>query len=354
MKILVIADAQIPVPPRWYGGTERMVHLLCAGLQERGHTVDLLAAPGSQNYGGRTRAHRPPGASRLSRAGRKAWFQLLSYTLVRRGVDAVVNVGRLDYLRALLKWTRLPLVCWFHNPIAQSQADWLRARRPENLRLVGISRAQVAKLATPLPVRVIPNSVDTYSLEFSADAARPPYLAFLGRLTRNKGVHLAIEAAQRAGVPLKIAGNVVEAEAGAAEYFEREVRPRLGPGCEWIGPVDDAGKRQLLQGASALLFPTQWEEPFGMVMIESLACGTPVIAWRIASTPEVVRDGVSGYLCDSVEEMTAAIGRVVAGEIRRADCRREAEERFSKSALVDRFLAVLEELCPAACHPQSA
>lgn len=347
MKILVVADPHIPVPPRLYGGAERVVHLLCAGLREQGHTVRLLAGPGSQDYGGGLWVHRAPDASFLSRAVRKAWFQLLSRWAARGALDVVVNFGRLDYLVALLRRTRLPLICWFENPVAQSELDWVLARRRRALRFVGVSHSQVEGLRADGRMQVIHNAVDTDQLDFQERPATPPYVAFLGRLTRNKGVHLAIEAARRAGVALKIAGNVSKGEEGAEEYFEREVRPHLGEGCEWIGPVNDEQKRALLQGATATLFPTQWKEPCAVVVPESLACGTPVIAWRIASTPEVVRAGVSGYLCDSVEDMVAAIARVRAGALRREDCRREAQERFSQDALVGRFLDLLGGQLPA-------
>ena len=236
------------------------------------------------------------------------------------------------------------MVCWFQNPVEQREIDWLLARRKNDLELVGISQAQTSGLNTGGRMSVLYNAVDTQFLGFSNYPAAPPYVAFVGRLTRNKGVHLAIEAAKRAGVTIKIAGNISKKEVGEEEYFEREVRPRLGQGCEWIGPVDAAQKRVLLQGAQALLFPIQWNEPFGIVMAESLACGTPVVAWRIASTPEVVRDGSNGFLCDSVEEMAAAIRRVQAGEIHRETCRRDAEERFSQDVLLSKFLNLVGDM----------
>ena len=344
MNLLVIADPHIPVPPEHYGGAERIVDLLCEGLCQRGHTVKLLAGPGSRNYGGGSWVHRAPDLTLRSRAFRKFWFQLLSLWAARRPTDMVVNFGRSDYLLMLLRDTNLPLICWFENPIEQAEIDWLSARRRSALYFVGVSQAQVTGLQTGDRLRIIHNAVYTNQMTFSDRSAEPPYVAFLGRLTRNKGVHLAIEAARLAGMPLKIAGNISKEEKGGEEYFENEVRPRLGRDCEWIGPVNDTQKRALLQGATAMLFPIQWNEPFGIVMPECLACGTPVIAWRIASTPEIIREGVSGYLCDSVEEMAAAIGRVCAGRIRREACRQEAEERFSQTALVSQFLDLVSKV----------
>lgn len=287
--------------------------------------------------------HRPSGKTWLSRAARKLWFQALSLWAARSPVRVVVNFGRADYLAALL-YRRLPLVCWFQNPVDQVQIDWFRARHRNSLRFVGISHAQVARLETDGRMRVIPNAVNVGALGFSGKPANPPYVVFLGRLTQNKGVHLAIEAARQAGVTLKLAGNVAHDEEGGEAYFEQEVRPRLDTGCQWVGPVNDKQKSVLLQGAIALLFPIQWNEPFGIVMAESLACGTPVVAWRIASTPEVVRDGANGYLCNSVEEMARAIRRVQSGEISREACRRDAEERFSQNVLLSKFLALVNDM----------
>jgi glycosyltransferase involved in cell wall biosynthesis len=155
-------------------------------------------------------------------------------------------------------------------------------------------------------------------------------------------VHLAIQAAQLAGVKLVIAGNVSETEPGAKEYFQKKVVPHLGPSVEYIGTVNDAAKTTLLSGALALLFPIQWREPFGIVMAEALACGCPIIGWRNGSVPEVIRHGETGFIVDSMDEMVSAIRSVQT--IDRNACRRDAEARFHQDALVEGYLRVIGQL----------
>ena len=264
MRALVIADARIPVPPERYGGAERIVALLCEGLAAGGHQVTLMAARGSHNYG-RLITH--PWAGRKPypyRAWCKLRFQAQSLAAARHA-DVVINFGRVDYLWALLHTTR-PLICQFQNPVQLSEINFLLSRRTKALSLVSASDQQRAHLAGVGLWRTIYNAVDTDRLAF-APRPDPGYLAFLGRLTENKGVHIAIEVARRLGRPLRIAGNVPD-EPGARQLFETRLRPQLGDGIEWIGAVDDAAKVPFLQNAAALLMPIQWDEPFGLVVAE--------------------------------------------------------------------------------------
>jgi glycosyltransferase involved in cell wall biosynthesis len=339
MRVLVIADPHISVPPVHYGGTERIVALVCEGLQKQGRTVDLMAGPGSGTFGGRLFTHRPPGRTYISRAYRKIRFQFGSL-VARRGADVILSFGRIDYLWALLR-TSTPLIIKFSNPVDQSEIDWPLARRRKRLRFVGISRAQVEGLHPPELIDIVYNATDTESFRFNPVPKHPPYFAFLGRITANKGVHLAVEAARSAGVRLVIAGNVSN-EPGGQEYFEKVVKPALGQGCEWIGPVNDEQKGRLLGGAMALLFPIQWNEPFGIVMAEALASGCPIVGWRDGSVPEVIRHGETGFIVESVSGMVDAIRRI--DTIDRAVCRKDAEERFSQEALVNGYLRVFEKV----------
>jgi glycosyltransferase involved in cell wall biosynthesis len=330
MNILVIADPILAVPPVNYGGTERIVALMTRGLVQRGHKVHLFAGEGSRLEGARITEYRPPSSSWGSRALRKIAFQFRIYRAAARA-DLVINHGRLDYLEVLYR-TKKPMIHWFHNPLIGNELDYVLQRRKAGDLFVGVSHAQVSGDARAGQFEVVPNAVDLDAIPFTPEPKAPPYVAFLGRLTRNKGVHLAIDAAQHAGVKLVIGGSVPN-EPGEAEYFEAMIRPRLGPQCEWIGPYDEKRRLEVLGGAQALLFPIQWPEPFGLVMIEALASGVPVIAWRRASTPEVVGHGLTGFLCDSVEEMAAAIGRVSA--ISRRRCRAAAEENFGVATFID-------------------
>jgi glycosyltransferase involved in cell wall biosynthesis len=337
VRILVIVDPQIPVPPVHYGGAERIVGFLCEGLRDRGHDVRLLAGPGSKNYGGGLWTHRAPSLRWASRAYRKMLFQPGSLHAAR-GVDIVINFGRIDYLEAILR-TRRPLLCSFQNPLPQSELDWLLKRRAGRLRFTAVSRSQIKDVGPTGLIDVIYNAADTrrlYPTEKYGD-----YLAFLGRITSNKGADTAIAIARKTGLKLKLAGTISN-ETGGREFFETQVRPELGEQIEYVGTVDDEAKRTFLGEARALLFPIRWQEPFSLALLECLACGTPVIATRMASTPEAVDHGKTGFLCDSEDEMAAAVGRL--SEINRADCRAVAESRFSPERLVDDYLKSIERL----------
>jgi glycosyltransferase involved in cell wall biosynthesis len=343
MKVLIIADPHIPVPPPGYGGIERNVALMCRGLASRGHRVHLMAGPGSKDYGGGLTLHRKPSLLYYSRAYRKIWFQFIVLRAAM-GADVIINHGRSDYLEIIYR-TKKPVIHWFHNPVSGREVSYILSRRRQGDHFVGISRSQISDEAQAARFSVVANAVDTEAIPFSPAASTPPYLLFLGRITRNKGVHLAVEAARQARLKLVIGGNFTT-EPGSAEYFDAEVRPRLGPECEWVSQFDDEQKSRLLGGATALLFPTQWKEPFGAVIPESLAAGTPVIAWRIAATPEILEHGKTGFLCDSVGDMVAAIHRIK--EISRRECRASAEQRFSETV----FIRQVEGLIARVVAPQ--
>lgn len=336
MKVTIISDPILTVPPRGYGGSERVIAELCRSLRHKDHRVTLLAATGSDNFG-RLIVHRAPdNRSFTSRAGRKILFQITSLA-ASIDADVVHNFGRVDYLWALLK-TRVPLVHTFVNPIVESDLAVLRGPQRPRLTLVSVSNHQRKEVSDRCRWETVYNAVNVERLRFTPKADDPPYLAFLGRLTHNKGVHVAIDVARRAGLPLKIVGNISQ-EPGGPEYFESRVRPEFGNGVEWVGDVlDDQEKAAFLGGAMALLFPIQWDEPFAVVLGETLACGTPAIALRRASTPEAIMDGRTGYLCGSPDEMVAAVGRI--SEIRREDCREFAEKALASDVMADRYLSI--------------
>ncbi len=335
MNVLVIADPHIPVPPTHYGGTERIVHLYCQEFAKRGHTVHLLAGAGSHSYGGRLLFHKAPTKQYLSRARRKLQFQALSLWAAR-GCDVVFNFGRFDYLAYLLQ-SRLPILHCFQNPIDQEQIEAAERFAHPGLQFLMISNSQWSQATVHQPVHTVANPVDC-SL-YTQGQGDGDYLAFLGRLTYNKGVDTAIAVAKRTGRRLVIAGNISD-EPGGLEFFDQQVRPHLdGEQINWIGPVDDQQKHALLGGASALLFPIRWDEPFGIVMVEALACGTPVIALRRGSTPEVIRHAVTGFLCDSEDDLVEAVQSLAS--LDRANCRDDAETRFDVQNLATRVLEVL-------------
>jgi glycosyltransferase involved in cell wall biosynthesis len=308
--------------------------------------VDLLAAPESQSFGGRTHRHKQAGASILSRARRKLQFQCQSLW-ASRDCDVVYAHGRVDYLQSLLQTKRSALVK-FPNPITPQEITILEVSRLAKRKINGlalhlISESQRRQVPTELPVHVIGNPVDTGF--FGCGAGDGGYLLVLGRISEMKGVDTAIEVALRCGMPLVIAGNI-GSHPEDQQHFERVILPRIdGRAVRWTGPVNDHQKRELLQGAHALLFPIRWEEPFGTVMVEALACGTPVIAMRRGAAPEVVEDGVSGFLCDSLEQMVSAVKQT--GHLSRDDCRSQAKQRHDIRVVGPQVLKILEGLASA-------
>lgn len=340
MRVALIADPNIPVPPLKYGGSERIIAALCRGLVAAGHQVRLLAGPGSQNFGELIihRRHRP---SFVSRVYRKLLFQPLSLAAAR-DADVVHNYGRVDYLRWLMA-TDIPLVVSFMNPITAWEQDFF-AQRKRGIMLVSASDNHRRDIPTGDRWRTVYPAIDIDKIPYNP-RPRGDYLAFLGRLTANKGAREAIEVARRAGLPLKIAGNVSN-EVGGREYFEAEVRPHLHGNIEWIGQITDAQKPELLGNARALLFPIQWEEPFGISLAESFAAGTPVIATRRGATSEQIVEGKTGFVCDTVDQMVEATKRI--HELDRAACRRACEERFSGAVMTASYLDLYTQLLASA------
>jgi glycosyltransferase involved in cell wall biosynthesis len=248
--------------------------------------------------------------------------------------------SHLDYWGfALARHASVPVLTTLHGRLDLPQLLPLY-RQFEDVPLISISDAQRRPVAWANFLGTIYHGIDTDELTFSP---RPgSYLAFLGRISPEKGLDTAIRVAQRAGLPLEIAarkplrsGTEQHVRVDWAHYRD-EIKPMLGTsGVRLIGEVDGEGKDEFLRNAAALLFPIRWPEPFGLVMVEALACGTPVIALNAGSVPEVLEDGVTGFVCSSEDEMVAAIGRL--DEIDRARCRAEAERRFSPARMARQY-----------------
>lgn len=308
--------------------------MVCKGLRTRGHDVILMAGDGS-TAAPEIVFHTPSSHLYLERAYRKILFQWMSMKAVRR-CDVVLNFGRTDYLWAIRRLAPYqPLVARFGNPLNQGEIDWLLGYRKGRLSLVSVSDDQRRDIVGGAWTTIY-NSVDCNALEFND---KPDgYLAFLGRLSQTKGVEAAIDVAERCGMQLKIAGNIPNSEVGR-RYFAERLAPRFGALVEWIGEIGDEEKSNFLGRAHALLMPTMFREPFGIVMAEALACGTPVIALKNGSVPEVVDDGVTGFVCNSVDEMVVGVRRSHAIDRRR--CRRACEQRFEMNAMVDRYEDIL-------------
>jgi glycosyltransferase involved in cell wall biosynthesis len=331
MRIGLVAPPFIPVPPSAYGGTELFVEHLARGLLAAGHRVVLYA-----NGESRTRAElrwRYPcaewpivdqAAAQLKQADHAGW----AIHDARRSVDLIHtnDIAALPFTRFVDR----PFVHTLHHPYEASlSAQYLRYPA---VHYVAISQFQADR--EPMPgISVVHHGIDLSDYTFSAQ--KGDYVLFLGRMAPAKGAHLAIEAARRAGVHLKLAGEV---QPIFQDYWDAQVLPRIdGRTVEYVGPADQAFKKELLAYARALLFPIQWDEPFGLVMIEAMACGTPVLALPGGSVAEVVKDGTSGWVCRDIAEMA---DRATAPDVPAESCRAWVAERFSLPRMVDRYIQI--------------
>ncbi len=333
MKIAQVAPLYEAVPPKLYGGTERVVAHLTDALVELGHDVTLFSSADA-----RTRARLVPvrdQAIRLDPAPLKsdlaAHLSMLSE--VRRQQD------RFDIIHFHTDMAHFPLfedtaertVTTLHGRLDLKDLPEVYRRWPK-YPLVSISDSQRAALPFANWVGTVYHGMPEALYRFSPEARG--YLAFLGRISPEKGPDRAIAIAKRLGMPLKIAAKV---DAADATYFEDVIRPLLDhPLIEFIGEIGDAEKPDFLGGAEALLFPIEWPEPFGLVMIEAMACGTPVVGYRYGSAPEVIDEGVTGYLVDG--EVEAARVVPAARALDRREIRRRFDRRFSATAMARGYL----------------
>ena len=327
-----------PVPPRLYGGTERVVSTLTEELVAQGHDVTLFASGDSV-----TDARLVPVTPRALRLDRSCRDPLAHHVLqlehvLQRAKQFDVIHFHVDYLHyPMSRRSGVPHVTTLHGRLDLPDLDPIY-REFRDAPVVSISDAQRA----PLPFA---GWEGTVYHGLSTELFRPGrgdggYLAFLGRISPEKRVDRAIEIARRAGKRLRIAAKVDRAD---MTYFENLIRPLLTlPHVEYVGEITDEEKSDFLGAATALLFPIDWPEPFGLVLIEALACGTPVVAFDEGSVPEVVEDGVTGFLVQSVNEAVGALGRLPS--IDRAVCRRVFEERFTASRMAASYVDIYERL----------
>jgi glycosyltransferase involved in cell wall biosynthesis len=342
MRIAQVAPLFESVPPRLYGGTERVVSWLTEELVRRGHDVTLFATADSCTSarliavcprGLRLDARRvDPLAAHTAELGAVA-DHLQAFDVVHCHIDyPALLLGRL---------ARTPFVHTLHGRLDLPDLHAIFRTFP-HAPLVSISNSQRRPLeGLDLNWRAtVHHGLAIEDIPFFEGSGRGGYLAFLGRLSREKGPTLAIAVAHAVGIPLRIAAKM---DALDRDYFEREVRPLIdGTFIQYVGEIGDDEKWKFLGEALCLLFPIDWPEPFGLAMIEALACGTPVVARPCGSVPEIVTAGETGWLGDSVEELAAAVRRVE--RLDRARCRATAIARFSVTAMVDGYERVYGDL----------
>lgn len=336
MRIGLIAPPWIPVPPDAYGGTESVIDLLGRGLVDAGHDVVLAASADST-----CPVSRLPGTAMGDPAEIGKGESELKHVIHAYASLTDMDVIHDHTLAGGLYRHRpqgIPLVVTAHNPFASGFGDIYRTIA-KDATLVAVSRHQAATAPASIIGRVIHHGLDTARVPVGT--GKGSYVCFLGRMDPDKGVLQAIEVAMMAGVPLRIAAKM--RSAAEHSYFSDVIEPLLGSSVEYLGELDPESKYALLGDSMALLNPIQWTEPFGMAMIEALATGTPVVATPRGSAPEIVRDGVNGFLRSSLRGLAEAIASIET--IERDTCRWSAERFFGVERMVQKHLGLYEEVC---------
>ncbi len=338
MRIAQVAPLYESVPPTQYGGTERVVSYLTEELVRQGHDVTLFASADSV-----TSARLVPVSPRSLRLDslcidKLAHHILLLERVFERAAEFDVVHFHIDYLHFPLSRRRpITQVTTLHGRLDIPDLTPL-FRVFDDMPLVSISDAQREPLAWANWQATVYHGLPLDLYRFQPGAGT--YLAFLGRISPEKRVDRAIEIARRAGMPLRIAAKIDPAD---WEYFDQAIRPLLrGSGVEYVGEIGDAEKNEFLGNATALLLPIDWPEPFGLVMIEAMACGTPVIAYRHGSVPEIMRDGQTGFVVSGMDQAVQAVRRIDA--VSRSDCRAAFETRFTVQRMATDYLAVYRRL----------
>ena len=328
MRIAVLSPPWVPVPPPLYGGTELVVDMLARGYTSAGHEVLLFATGDSECPVPRAFAYERAQGTSIGMTESELRQVTAAYPAFR-GFDIVHDHTMLGPFLAPNDGPAV--VHTIHLPLEGDRLAIYQSM-PAHVRLVAISEAQRRNTPKLNVTNVIHHGIDVNAFPF---ADRPgDHCVFLGRMAPEKGVDIAVRAAQKAGVPLILAGKMRTGD--EILYFEQRVKPLLSEDVTYLGEVSHEEKIRLLRDALALLFPTQWAEPFGMVMLEAMACGTPVLATIFGAVPEVVTDGVTGFLCRDEAEMAEAIGRCTLFD--RAACRRAVATGFSTERMTGAYL----------------
>jgi glycosyltransferase involved in cell wall biosynthesis len=348
MRIAQVTTLAESVPPRAYGGTERVVSYLTEALVGLGHEVALYASADSV-----TSAELRACCARSLRSAPTSADPIAIHEIMMRRVLA--ESADFDIIHFHTGWFEFPLfagkgipcLSTMHGPMGRQDIQE-RVRRFRSLPLVSISHAQRAPIADANWIGTIyhglPNALAV------ADKRERDYLAFLGRISPEKRPDLAIEIAWRAGFPLKL---VAKVDAADKAYFDAVIRPLLAaPDIEFIGELGEADKMRFLAGARALVFPIDWAEPFGLVMIEAMACGTPVIAFRKGSVPEVVDHGITGFIVDDVKGAVDAVMEV--GRLDRERIRENFRRRFSSLRMANDYIVLYKSMIARRRQPHIA
>lgn len=342
LHIAQIAPLWIRVPPVKYGGTELIVSHLCEELTRRGHAVTLFG-PGNSVTSATLVAGFP---TNLISAG-IPWTNQLD--TLRHLAQAFARAGEFDLIHSHVDlwetffayFSPIPVVHTIHNPLYSSRRDDLRLQQLARARwshYVTISEAQYRLGSAKLNrVGTVYNGIDMAKFRYTENAG--DRFIWIARVDPYKGIENAIAAAKLAGAKLNLAGRLDPAR---RQYFRQRIRPHLKHGIRWLGEIPAGQKNRFFGSARALLYPIEWHEPFGLVMVEAMACGTPVIAYDMGSVREIVRDGVTGFVVKTIPEMVRAMKKI--GTIDRRACRRWVEEKFTVEKMVDGYEEVYKKV----------
>jgi len=331
-------DPGILVPPKGYGGHERLVYMFAKEYARLGHEVHLLITNGSIVEGctvhGYGKVGFPPKKIDTLLAIPKVWWFLWRN---RKKFDLIHNFGRLAYLLPVLN---LPVkkIITYGREISRRNITWINKLPNRNIVFTGCSKDLVSRGNVAGKWEVVYNAIDFSKYTLVENVPEDAPLIFLGRIEKVKGCHTAIKVALETGNRLIIAGNISPLKEEQV-YFESEIKPFIdGKRIQYVGPIDDQKKNYYLGQAKALLFPIEWNEPFGMVMIEAMACGTPVVAYKKGSVSEVVDVGVTGYSCNNYRDFAHNLSSVYF--LDRKICRIHSRNRFDVSTVAKQYLSI--------------
>jgi glycosyltransferase involved in cell wall biosynthesis len=340
MQIAVVAPVWFPVPPKGYGGIELVVSLLADGLVDAGHDVTLFASGGSESKATVVSPMaEPPDPRELGNAWYDGYHALSSYLQVD-GFDVVHDhAGIVGPICGAMLHGRPPVVHTLHGPWTP-QTRLLYSLVGRNVHLVAISEAQRADNPEPPYIGTVHNGIDLASYPYREN--KEDVLVYIGRSNPDKGPKEAINIARRAGLPLQMI--LKRSEPPERAYFEREIEPLLSADIELYENVSHELKVEILGRARAMVFPTRWPEPFGLVMVEAMACGTPVVTTNWGAAPELVADGVTGFCRDGDDDLVESV--LAVRTLSPANCRARVEKLFSAEAMVRGYEAAYARVIP--------
>ncbi|MCX6313712.1 MAG: glycosyltransferase [Sphingobacteriales bacterium] len=337
MKIILLMDPFIPVPPLHYGGIERVIYDIACKYVEMGHEVTLIAGPNSKSPGRLiTYSKNGNGYVKLKFTVLKELYKILKKEIPNH--DVIHNFGRLAFLFPIA-WTSIRKVQTYMRYITTGNIKWLNRIGCRNITYTAVSDAIVRTGITGGGEwKTVYNSTPIEQFNFVDEVPADAPLVFLGRLERCKGAHSAIAVAKLTKRKLIIAGNISHLSS-EQDYFNNEIRPQIdGEWVKYVGVVDNEQKNKLLGSAAAMLLPIEWYEPFPIVLPESFACGTPILAFPNGGVPEGIREGVTGFLCNKIEDMAQQVNNIHI--LNRAECRKDAEEKYSDTVIAKEYLKI--------------